>query len=255
MPKTLILDMPPPKDITVLDHRIRYWERGQGDPIVLVHGFSGSAPMEWAPVIPGLAQRNRVIALQVIGFSPSEQPHMPYTTDALVQHLGAFMRALNLTNITLVGESFGGWHVAAYAVHAARLGLPPIANLALIGGAICVKKFPAPDAKGFADPQWQAAADALPPALRSVNDPTRLAIARDSGLRGSDPTREQLAGISVPTLLLWGDKDELIPVACGQDAATLIPNSKLVVLKNVGHIPSIEATGDFVRIVSDFANG
>ncbi|MBV9044493.1 MAG: alpha/beta hydrolase [Alphaproteobacteria bacterium] len=254
MPKKLILDMPPPKDIIVLGHRIRYWEQGEGDPIVLVHGFSGSAAMEWAPVIPGLAKRNRVIALQVIGFEPSEQPDMPYTTEVLVRHLGEFMRALKLTNITLVGESFGGWHVAAYAVHAAALGQPAIARLALIGGAVCVKKFPGPDAKGFVDPELQAAAEKLPPEFRTVNDATRMAIVRDSGLRGSDPTREQLAGITVPTLLLWGDKDELIPLECGQDAATLIPKSRLVVLNGIGHIPSVEAPDDFIRIVSDFAN-
>ena len=255
MSKQLILDMPEPKDIQVLGHRIRYWDTGEGDPIVLVHGFSGSAAFEWAPVIPGLAKRNRVVVLQVIGFDPSEQPDMPYTTEALVRHLGEFMRQLKLTNITLVGESFGGWHVAAYAVHAAALGQPPIARLALIGGAICVKKLPEPTARGFVDPEWQAAADALPAEMRTVNDATRMAIVRDSGLvTMNDPTRAQLAGIAVPTLLLWGDKDELIPLECGQDAATLIKNSKLVALPNVGHIPSIEATNDFVRIVSEFAN-
>jgi 4,5:9,10-diseco-3-hydroxy-5,9,17-trioxoandrosta-1(10),2-diene-4-oate hydrolase len=254
MGKTLILDMPPPKDIEVLGHRVRYWEAGEGDPIVLVHGFSGSAPFEWAPVIPGLAERNRVIALQVIGFAPSEQPDIAYTTEALVRHLGAFMHALKLENITLVGESFGGWHVAAYAVHAARFGQPAIARLALVGGAVCVKKFPGPEAKGFVDPEWQAAADALPAAMRAVNDPTRAAIMRDSGLSTDDPTREQLASIAVPTLLLWGARDELIPLDCGEDAARLIPRARLVVLDNVGHIPSVEAAGDFVRVVSHFAN-
>lgn len=254
MAKQLTLDMPEPKDIQVLGHRIRYWDTGEGDPIVLVHGFSGSAAFEWAPVIPGLARRNRAIALQVIGFDPSEQPDIAYTTEALVRHLGEFMRLLALTDITLVGESFGGWHVAAYAVHAAALGQPPIAKLALIGGAICVKKFPEPTARGFVDPEWQAASDALPQQIRTVNDPTRMAIVRDSGLGKNQPTRDELARIAVPTLLLWGDKDELIPLACGEDAATLIPNAKLVVLPNVGHIPSIEATQDFVRIVSEFAS-
>src|SRR5262249_53041950 len=160
---------------------------------VLVHGFSGSAPFEWAPVIPGLAQRNRVIALQVIGFAPSEQPDIAFTTEALVRHLGEFMRVLKLENVTLVGESFGGWHVAAYAVHATALGQPAIKRLALVGGAVCVKAFPGPDAKGFVDPELQAAADAQPAELRTVNDPTRMAIVRDSGLTKNDPTREQLA--------------------------------------------------------------
>jgi pimeloyl-ACP methyl ester carboxylesterase len=253
MAKQLVLDMPPAKDVQVLGHRIRYWEAGEGDPIVLVHGFSGSAPFEWAPVIPGLARRNRVIALQVIGFEPSEQPDIAYTTEALVRHLGGFMSALKLHNITLVGESFGGWHVAAYAAYGA--GQPAIARLVLVGGAVCVKKFPGPDARGFVDPEWQAAADALAASLPpGTNDATRSAIVRDSGLGRNDPGPDALGKISVPTLLLWGDRDELIPLECGEDAARHIPNAKLVVLKNVGHIPSIEATGDFVRIISDFAN-
>jgi pimeloyl-ACP methyl ester carboxylesterase len=255
MAKQLVLNMPPPKDIQVLGHRIRYWEAGEGDPIVLVHGFSGSAPFEWAPVFPGLARRNRVIALQVIGFEPSEQPEIAYTTEALVRHLGGFMRALRLENVTLVGESFGGWHVAAYAVYAAGFGQPAIARLVVVGGAVCVKKFPTPDARGFVDREWQAAAEAhalsLPP---GTNDVTRNAIARDSGLTRNDPGPSALARIAVPTLLLWGDRDELIPLACGEEAASLIPHSRLVVFKNVGHIPSIEATEDFVRIVSEFAN-
>jgi pimeloyl-ACP methyl ester carboxylesterase len=254
MAKTLILDMPPPKDITVFGHRIRYWEAGAGDPIVLVHGFSGSAPFEWAPVIPGLAKTNRVIALQVIGFQPSEKPAIAYTTESLVRHLGEFTRALDLTNITLVGESFGGWHVAAYAVHAAELGLPPIAKLVLVGGAICVKRVPPPDASGFFNKEWEQASAVLLENHASHDD-TRAAILTASGLGKREPTHEQLATIAVPTLLLWGEKDELIPLDCGEDAATVIPNSKLVVLPNIGHIPSIEASADFIRIVSEFANG
>jgi pimeloyl-ACP methyl ester carboxylesterase len=254
MAKQLVLDMPSPKDIRVLGHRIRYWGAGEGDPIVLVHGFSGSAPFEWAPVFPGLARRNRVIALQVIGFAPSEQPEIAYTTEALVRHLGGFMRALKLENVTLVGESFGGWHVAAYAVYAAGFDQPPIARLALIGGAVCVKTFPTSAARGFVDPEWQAAAEAHALSLPVSNETNRLAIVRDSGMTRNDPGPDALARIAVPTLLLWGDRDELIPLTCGEEAARLIPHSRLVVLKNVGHIPSVEATGDFVRILSDFAN-
>ncbi|HWD26156.1 MAG TPA: alpha/beta hydrolase [Rhizomicrobium sp.] len=253
MAKRLILDMPPPKDIAILGHRIRYWEAGSGDPIVLVHGFSGSAPFEWAPVIPGLAKTNRVIALQVIGFAPSEKPAIDYTTEALCRHLGEFMRALNLKTITLVGESFGGWHVAAYAYHAKEYGLPPIAKLVLVGGAICVKRPPPPDASGFFDPEWEAASAALADNHAS-HDPTRAAIMLASGLGKREPTREQLATIAVPTLLLWGKEDRLIPVECGEDAATVIPNAEFVVLPDIGHIPSIEASADFIRIVSAFAN-
>jgi pimeloyl-ACP methyl ester carboxylesterase len=254
MPKHLTLTMPAPRDIAVLGHRIRYWDEGQGDPLVLVHGFSGSATYEWAPVFAPLAQHRRVVALQVIGFDPSEQPDIVYSTDALVSHLGELMRALKLENITLLGESFGGWHVAAYATRAAALGLPPIAKLVLVGGAICVKQPPPPGASGFVDPEWETASAAFALSLPASYEAARMAILRDSGLVRREPTRDELAQISVPTLLLWGEKDALIPLDCGQDAATLIPNAELVVLPNVGHIPSIEATDDFIRIVGAFAD-
>jgi pimeloyl-ACP methyl ester carboxylesterase len=246
--------LPEPRAIQVLGHRIHYWDAGQGDPIVLVHGFSGSAVFEWGPVFEALALRHRVVALQVIGFAPSEQPEIAYTTEALVSHLGGFLRALGLENVTLLGESFGGWHVAAYAAKAAALGLPPIAKLVLVGGAICVKGMPAPGARGFVDAALQAEADDFSRTFPASNETTKLLIARDSGLLRRDPSREELAAIAVPTLLVWGEQDELIPVACGEDAASLIPDAKLVVLPNVGHIPSIEAPDELVRVVSEFAS-
>lgn len=246
--------LPEPKTIQVLGHRIHYWDSGQGDPIVLVHGFSGSAVFEWGPVFEALAGRHRVVALQVIGFAPSEQPDIAYTTETLVTHLGEFMRALGVENVTLLGESFGGWHAAAYAAKAGALGLPPIAKLVLVAGAICVKGMPTPGARGFVSAPLQAEADAFSRTFPTSNESMKLRIARDSGLLRRDPSREELAAIAVPTLLLWGEQDELIPLACGEDAASLIPDAKLVVLPDVGHIPSIEAPDEFVRVVSEFVS-
>jgi pimeloyl-ACP methyl ester carboxylesterase len=246
--------LPDPRDIAVLGHRIRYWDAGQGDPIVLVHGFSGSAVFEWGPVFGPLAERHRVVALQVVGFAPSEQPAIAYTTEALVTHLGAFLRALGLEGVTLLGESFGGWLVAAYAAKAAVWRQPPIAKAVLVGGAICVKDLPAPNARGFVDAALQAESDRFAATLPPSNETTKLAIARDSGLLRRDPSREELAAIDVPVLLLWGEQDELIPLACGEDAAALIATARLVALPNVGHIPSIEAPDAFVRVISEFAS-
>jgi 2-hydroxy-6-oxonona-2,4-dienedioate hydrolase len=245
--------LPDPRNVQVLGHRIRYWDAGQGDPIVLVHGFSGSAIYEWGPVFEPLARRHRVVALQVVGFAPSEQPDISYTTEALVNHLGEFLRVLGLRDVTLLGESFGGWHVAAYVAKAAASRQPPIAKLIVVGGAICVKGMPAPNARGFVSAALQAESDRFAATLPPSNEKTKLAIARDSGLLRRHPSRDELAAIDVPVLLLWGQQDELIPLACGEDAASLMPGAKLVVLPNVGHIPSIEAPDAFVRVVSEFA--
>jgi triacylglycerol lipase len=245
--------MPEPRDVAVRGHRIRYWEKGAGDPLVLIHGFSGSAAFEWGRVFDALALRHRVIAPQVIGFAPSEQPDIVYSTQALVDHLGGFLRALDLANVTLLGESFGGWLVAEYATRCGTADLPAIARLVLVGAAICVKRPVPPDARGFVDEAVQAEADAFMAAQPYNNDATRAAILRDAGLAKNSVTREALAASRIPTLLLWGERDELIPLESGKEAAGLIPDGRLVVLPNVGHIPSIEAPHDFVRIVSDFA--
>lgn len=248
--------MPEPRDITVLGHRTRYWESGEGSPLVLVHGFSGSAAFEWGRVMDLLARTHRVIALQVIGFAPSERPDIAYTTEALVGHLSAFMAALGLRDITLLGESFGGWLVSCYAARQARTdsNLTPIARLVVVGGAICMTRPPPPNANGFVDPEvMREVAAFIATGAILDNDATREAILRDSTMRGREPSNEDLARIAVPTLLLWGDHDEAVPHDCGERAAAIIPNSRLVVLPNVGHIPSIEVPHDFARIVSDFA--
>ncbi len=248
--------MPEPRDIQILGHRIRYWDIGEGDPLVLVHGFSGNATFEWGRVMHLLAERRRVIALQVIGFAPSDQPDIPYTTQMLAEHLSAFMKALKLENVTLAGESFGGWHVASYATLAARPGssLAQISKLIIVAGAICIEKPMRENPRGFVDDAVAAEVEKLiAEGPNFDNEPIKARILKESDLGKRHPPAEELARISVPTLLLWGDKDELIPLDCGERAAAIIPNSKLVVLPDVGHIPSVEVPLEFVRIVSDFA--
>jgi len=96
--------MPPVREVDVLGHRIAYYERGEGPPLVLAHGFSGSAYFEWGRVFDLLAERHRVVAPQLVGFLPSEQPDIVYSTDAQLAHLSGFLEALKLTGCTLAGR-------------------------------------------------------------------------------------------------------------------------------------------------------
>jgi len=86
-----------------------------------------------------------------------------------------------------------------------------------------------------------------------ANNPTRERIFAASDLGRGWPDAAALGQIGAPTLLLWGEEDPLVPVRYGRAAAAAIPGSRLVVLPGVGHIPSIEAPRDFVRILTDFA--
>jgi pimeloyl-ACP methyl ester carboxylesterase len=245
--------MPAERDVSVHGHRIRYWEKGEGAPLVLMHGFSGSATFEWGRVIDLLAAHHRVIVPQCIGFAPSEQPNLDYSTDTLVRYLGGFFAALELTDIVLLGESFGGWLVGSYAVRAAALGLPPIARLVIVGGPVGELRPPKPGTEGFVDKAVMAEVASLLARLPAFdNDPTREKILKASGLRKGELSLAAVAAIAVPTLLLWGDQDALIPLSVGQAAERAIPGARLTVFENIGHIPSVECPAEFVEAVLAF---
>ena len=257
--------MPPLREVSVLGHRIAYYEKGEGPPLVLAHGFSGSAAFEWGRVFDLLAERHRVVAPQLIGFLPSEQPQITYSTDAQLAHLSGFLQALGLEGCTLAGESYGGWLVAAYAARAAEAGshLARVARYAILCGAVGIR-IPAnavsgpPQARPPSDtPLWSAIIKRLPELNPhdAANNPTRAAILAASDLGKGWPDEAALGRIATPTLLLWGEDDDLVPVKFGRAAAAAIPGSQLVVLPGVGHIPSIDAPRDFVRILADFAAG
>jgi len=254
--------MPPLREATVLGRRIAYYEKGGGPALVLAHGFSGSAAFEWGRVFDLLAEHHRVVAPQLVGFLPSEQPDMTYSTDAQLVHLSAFLAELGLAGCTLAGESYGGWLVAAYAARAAEPGstLTHAGRYAILCGAVGVIRTgdapPAPRAPPDT-PLWRAILKRLP-ALNphdAENNPIRLKIFAESDLGRGWPDAAALGRIDRPVLLLWGEDDDLVPVQYGRAAAVVIPGSRLVVLPGVGHIPSIDAPRDFVRILSDFAAG
>ncbi|HEX3917658.1 MAG TPA: alpha/beta hydrolase [Caulobacteraceae bacterium] len=255
--------MPPLREVSVLGRRIAYYEQGEGPALVLAHGFSGSAPFEWGRVFDLLAERHRVVAPQLIGFLPSEQADIIYSTDAQVTHLSGFLEALGLADCTLAGESYGGWLVAAYAARAAEAGSALVrpARYAILCGAVGVvrpQQSPPPAPRPPPQtPLWRAIVPRLPELNphNEANNWARERIIAASDLRRGWPDTAALGAIATPTLLLWGEDDELVPLPYGQAAAAAIPGSQLVVLPGVGHIPSIEAPHDFVRILTDFIAG
>src|SRR5438876_10406044 len=72
--------LPPDRYVQVLGHRLHYYDKGSGTVLLLVHGGSGSAGVEWGRVIDPLATSHRVIAVHQIGFAPSDQPEIAYDT-------------------------------------------------------------------------------------------------------------------------------------------------------------------------------
>src|SRR5438034_5535054 len=101
--------------VTVYGAKIHYAEAGNGNPVILIHGLADNVTI-WEPVIPALAARFRVIALDQIGFGRSDKPLLNYRVSTLVDFLDGFLTELKIERASLVGNSLGGWVAAAYAL-------------------------------------------------------------------------------------------------------------------------------------------
>lgn len=250
--------LPPLRAVEAAGQSIAYYEQGAGPALVLVHGMSGSAAFEWGRVLPALARRFRVIAPYQIGFAPSAQPDITYDAAAFVDSLGAFLTALSVRRASLVGESFGGWVVAQYARAEAErrgtaLALPKLDKLVIVDGAVGItpadRKSPEPP--GVNDPAVSAEIRAFfaghPPAdTRAIRAKVVPHIQQDT-IRP-----DQLPGRRLPTLVVWGDGDQIFPLPVGQRIAQGVPGAKLAVIKDCGHIPSVERPGALVRALEGF---
>lgn len=250
--------LPPLRKIQVDGHSLAYFEAGSGPPLVLVHGMSGSAAFEWGRVIGPLSKRFRVIAPYQIGFGPSAQPDLAYDAAIMVQALGGLMRALDVHGATLVGESYGGWVVAQYAKaqaagFAARGPLPPISRLVIVDGAVGLRPSDGadPNRQSLNDPAIREAAATFMSAQPKVDN----AMVRQRAMQAVEAdmvTPDMLPGASLPTLLIWGEGDALIPLPIGRRFAAGLPGARLVVVRNCGHIPSVERPAAFLEALTGF---
>ncbi len=248
-------NLPPVKTVDALGHRLAYHEKGSGPTLLLVHGCSGSAALEWGRVIDTLAVRHRVVAPYQIGFPPSAQPDLPYDTAAFVDHLGELMRRLDLKDVTLVGESFGGWVVGAYAVAMSRPGstLPRIARLVVVDGALGLT--PAALVENTSPPVPNPEVTALlkehPTQGCQINKAASMDRIRAEFAKG--PTAEELARLRVPTLVIWGDNDDTIRLSAGERLRDTIPGAKLVVIAGASHVPMLDHPAEFTEALLQFA--
>jgi 2-hydroxy-6-oxonona-2,4-dienedioate hydrolase len=250
-------ELPPLRTVQVGGQTLAYFETGSGPPLVLVHGMSGSAALEWGRVIGPLSKRHRVIAPYQIGFAPSGQPaDLAYDARTFVDSLGGLLRALHVRSPILVGESFGGWVVGQYAVAQAAAGadLPKIKGLVIVDGAVGIGPADrvSPNAPSLNDPAVVAQVRTFF-ATQSRPDTTFVRPRAMPGISRDAVTAQALAAANLPTLIIWGEGDQLLPVSVGRNLAAAIPRARLAIIPNCGHIPSVEQPEAFLRHLIDFA--
>ena len=245
------------KDNTV----VHYLEAGQGPVLVLVHGLGSSAEV-WRESIRFLARGYRVVALDLPGYGKSDKPHVDYSIEYHAVAVNDFIDALGPGKVALVGNSMGGWIAASVAlknpekishlilVNSAGLrrdNAPPV-NLnpatkeemrTLLLALFANKSFVT---EKLINDQWEYRKDirrTVQATLESLK--TRLPLLDD-----------RLKSIKIPTLIICGRDDALVPLAYGERFAKGIPGSKLVVIDNAGHVPQMEKPAAFYGAVKRF---
>ncbi len=243
----------------VRHHHLAYYEMGSGPPLVLVHGMSGSPALEWGRVMTPLSRRYRVIAPFQIGFAPSEQPAgLAYDAATFVDSLGGFLSLVGAQNAILVGESFGGWVAAQYALRQPRQSvwtqtLPPISHLVIVDGAVQVRGGPSSDGaqQSINHPEvGKLAHDFL--VSQPTADNSAVTKAAVPHILAQKVTDAELKTLKTPTLVIWGREDRLIPLEDGRHVASQIPGARTVIIGDCGHIPSVEQPRAFLGALGGF---
>ena len=258
---------PADKTITVFGQSIHYFDMGSGPVVVLLHGL-GSRKEDWVPVLEPMAQKYRLLVPDQIGFGRSDKPLLDYSIQTYVDFLNEFLQQLKVEKASLVGESLGGWIAGLYVAEiASGAHLIPVERLVLVDAAGLKQDTPIPDLNPSSLAAMRSVMEAVFYDTSWVNEDAlrkiftdKLAVHDGYTVRSflGNPTREKerlddrLASIKVPTLVVWGKQDKLLPIASGERYAAGIAGAKLVSFEKCGHVPPIEKTEEFIAAVVAF---
>lgn len=256
--------------------KTRCWEAGEGEPVVLVHGGGAGADgySNWRGIVPRLADRFHVVAVDMIGFGGTDCPDPATTTysqDARNEHLVAFLDAMGFDQACLVGNSMGGGTslgVAMSAPHRVR-------QLVLMGSAGLSKGPPSPALRTIVEYR-EPSLDAMRATFRALTSPhfavdeelvryryeLTLDEARMAAYRAIQEWSKEagglwyeedaIAAVEAPTLIVHGRLDQVVGVEQAYRFGELLPNSWLYVIPHCGHWAMIERPDDFATITECF---
>ncbi|MFL5840740.1 MAG: alpha/beta fold hydrolase [Thermoleophilaceae bacterium] len=265
-------------------HRVSYRIAGDEGPVILlIHGITGSSA-QWEPVMDLLDSDFRLVAPDLLGHGESAKPRGDYSLGAYASGLRDLMASLDLPAATVIGHSLGGGVAMQFAYQfperCERLGLvssgglgrevSPLLRAATLPGAEFVLPL---IAANWSRSVGVAVSDALGRiGLRLGSDlaevgrgyaslidgearaaflHTLRAVIEPGGQRVSAVDRLYLAE-EVPSLIVWGRRDPLIPVAHAHKAHGAIPGSRLEIFDRSGHFPQIEEPVRFAGVLADF---
>jgi pimeloyl-ACP methyl ester carboxylesterase len=265
---------------TVGDVRIHYQEAGdeKAPPMILIHGFISST-LIWSGVFLRLANAGfRVIAIDLPGYGYSDKPSDGrYTIDAQAQAVFGLMDKLEIEKATIVGASYGGAVAATMALDSPervdrlvligavssdepkekllmRLSrLPVIGDIVtplFLGSRWVLRKRMEEMYRRIGTPLDERMLAARHHLLATAN--MQRAMIRTVRRWSANRIQREASLIRQPTLLVWGEDDTHIPISQAYRLRDAIPNARLIIFRNCGHLPPTEYPETFVEVVAEF---
>jgi len=273
--------MPEDWYIKVGNLKTRYWALGdKGTVVILIHGLGASADI-WGYNVEALAEQHRVYVPDVIGFGRSDKPGPSFSPFDYTRFLDDFLNILRIEGASLIGQSLGGAIALHYAlqfpqkvrklvlVDSAGLGKEVIWTLRLMSIPLVGELVSYPSRKGvelffkfavrdpalvtkdfvdlyynfFSRPGFQKFL------LKIVRSIINVAGAREEVLA---PLRNNLSKITQPTLIIWGERDRVLPLKHAYWGKEKLPNAELKIIEGCGHIPFFERPEEFNKLVLEF---
>jgi pimeloyl-ACP methyl ester carboxylesterase len=256
------------KFVTVNRNKIRYLEDGQSDRnLILMHGLGGYAE-RWSNLMPFLNKKFHILVPDLIGYGQSDKPSLDYTPELFVKFVFEFMETLDIKKTCMIGTSLGGQIVAECAAIQRSI----IEKIVLISPAgIMRKSTPTLDAYTMAalyptkesvktayqmmvGPGKQVSEISIERFVNNMSRPNaKMAfLSTLLGLKNAPDIFDKLQRITIPTLLIWGKEDKLIPFEYSQQFISSINNCEFIPMEGCGHSPYVEEPEKLSELVIRF---
>jgi pimeloyl-ACP methyl ester carboxylesterase len=261
-----------PGEVRIGADTLHYWSGGHGPPVVLVHGFGGSATWLWYPQVADLARDHRLVVPDLLWFGDSRSDERDFTIDHQVRALEALLDRLGDHEVDLVGVSYGGlvahelasdrpaavrnlvlvdtpgrvYTIEDYGLLCQRLHVDDLGEALIphdiegVEGLLSLAYFDPPWVPGFA---LQEALAALYSPFRDERGELLHTLLRDLAVLEARPVT-----LRARPSVIWGREDPVFPLEVGERLATSL-RAPLHVMENARHAPNLEHPEEFNRIL------
>jgi len=251
------------KMIKVKGHDVHYYTAGQGEPLVIIHGGMGGAET-WLDNVNMLADNYSMYVPDLPGFGQSQLLDRDHNILAFSEFLGDFTNYLELNSFNLMGHSIGGGVALTYA-----LSFPDKVKKLVLISSLCLGREIAFWVRLMSVPA-QVLGSAVIMVLKTIKwvidtlmSPVKFEtpLSRANVNLGCNITTfkqqklvltKQLSGLTVPTLVVWGTRDEIVPVKQAYAAAQVIPDCQLKVFEDCGHSVYRDKISEFPQLLTGF---